>query len=506
MTITDQFAEYFIQSLKGGPGSGNFGHSGRPGKHGGSAPQSSAFTDAAAGESYDKVKYARLQAGFEKRGRQAAERFKSELRANPEFMAAQEKVKAGRAKVVETQSRAEKAKAATRTVSVEDQIKAIKKQGTDLRKELAQRKAEKDTASAKKREIYIEQKASLDDPKYLEAQSEYDAKSDAYYKKFFEYEDYKRNLKSKLAHIKLDANTPKTDDAKAADLDAIKAEVEYKIISETDGRRALEIAMDAAAKARDRAMPQKATGAIGKFREENQREAKALIPIVQKYIDRGIAGLSDKEYDEYMEMHTKLSELTDRTYAIDNIMKGGDSFLDHGSPGNAHPESPSNINSSVADGFTVFNKVAGSNPLMERTSVIVKAITGRASANADGTQINISKHDSAGVVAHELGHILEDRDPLVRQSAKAFLSSRTGGESQRPLKQITGNRAYGSSEYAKQDKFINAYMGKIYDHGSTEIVSMGMGQFATSAGRWELATKDPEYFDFMYALLHIGRV
>jgi len=104
------------------------------------------------------------------------------------------------------------------------------------------------------------------------------------------------------------------------------------------------------------------------------------------------------------------------------------------------------------------------------------------------------------VVMHELGHWLEERDPDVHTKALVFLEKRTKGERAVSLRSITGSPGYRTSEITKRNKFLDPYMGKQYSGGhATEIVSMGIEYMY--AEPIEFATKDPEYFDFMYDLM-----
>lgn len=104
------------------------------------------------------------------------------------------------------------------------------------------------------------------------------------------------------------------------------------------------------------------------------------------------------------------------------------------------------------------------------------------------------------VVVHELGHWLEDRDSNVHTKALAFLKKRTRGERAIPLSRATGNTNYRAYEMTKKDKFMHPYSGKIYKGGyATEIISMGVEHLYSEP--IEFATKDPEYFDFMYNLM-----
>lgn len=104
------------------------------------------------------------------------------------------------------------------------------------------------------------------------------------------------------------------------------------------------------------------------------------------------------------------------------------------------------------------------------------------------------------IVVHELGHWLEDKDPDVHEKAVAFLEERTEGEAAIPLQRATGNPRYRPNEMTKKDKFIHPYSGKQYSGGySTEIISMGVEHMYSEPV--EFATKDPQYFDFIYDLM-----
>jgi len=103
---------------------------------------------------------------------------------------------------------------------------------------------------------------------------------------------------------------------------------------------------------------------------------------------------------------------------------------------------------------------------------------------------------------HEMGHWLEYKVPGLQKEATDFLNRRTAGEFAQKLKKLTGKN-YKSSEVAKPDKFTNPYIGKIYPHGATEIISMGMEQlYHNPAG---FAKDDPDYFKFMYSVIHKKR-
>lgn len=113
----------------------------------------------------------------------------------------------------------------------------------------------------------------------------------------------------------------------------------------------------------------------------------------------------------------------------------------------------------------------------------------------------LSKSDLQRVVIHELGHTLENNDPIIKAQVRDFYNRRTQGERVESLAQITG-KAYGLQEVTKKDKFIAPYMGKVYYTGHTEILSMGLELFYTDPLRF--AREDPEMFDFIYSVVRVG--
>jgi hypothetical protein len=97
-------------------------------------------------------------------------------------------------------------------------------------------------------------------------------------------------------------------------------------------------------------------------------------------------------------------------------------------------------------------------------------------------------------VIHEFGHFIEDQSPGVHKSIMGFYSKRTKGC---PLTWL--GEPYGRDELTRKDKFIDAYMGKDYKGQASEILSMGLEYFFKDP--YKLATKDPEYFNFIYKLV-----
>ena len=134
---------------------------------------------------------------------------------------------------------------------------------------------------------------------------------------------------------------------------------------------------------------------------------------------------------------------------------------------------------------------------------------GRAHYNPLEKSVNVTDADESWVLVHEIGHAIEDQYPDVHQRAVEFLLKRRNGEQPQTMKQLTGSKFYKKDEIAYKDNFTEPYMGKVYTGGldiddpknyqATEIISMGVQKYYQDAGAFQAA--DPEYFDFIYAIL-----
>lgn len=120
----------------------------------------------------------------------------------------------------------------------------------------------------------------------------------------------------------------------------------------------------------------------------------------------------------------------------------------------------------------------------------------RAHYQSDGV---IRCDDSRSTMAHELMHAVEHGNRHELELSMAFLQARTAGERAQWLGSLTGNKGYGRDEVAKPDSFTNPYMGKIYRHASTEILSMGIE--GVLHGRNGLITGDPDMAAFILGRL-----
>ena len=109
--------------------------------------------------------------------------------------------------------------------------------------------------------------------------------------------------------------------------------------------------------------------------------------------------------------------------------------------------------------------------------VDVKRIRARACADPKGAYIN-GRHMDVQTVAHELGHIIEARNPAALTKSVAFRGSRTAGDSPRWL-----GPGYKRTEITLEDEWKTRggthYTGKLYrSHGTsdyaTEVLSTGL--------------------------------
>ena len=124
--------------------------------------------------------------------------------------------------------------------------------------------------------------------------------------------------------------------------------------------------------------------------------------------------------------------------------------------------------------------------------------TGGDRANYDGV-VHVSSWDGSKTVVHELGHWLEDADFQAAAAARGFLNLRTGDARPRSLATIIPGSGYRGGERAKSDRFLHPYIGKIYDSGMTEVLSMGLERMFTNPSMF--AKRDPEHFDLIWRVM-----
>jgi len=135
-----------------------------------------------------------------------------------------------------------------------------------------------------------------------------------------------------------------------------------------------------------------------------------------------------------------------------------------------------------------------------KASAIRIGIDGGKRANAVGITdrlgekvINLGSRFNKTVLFHELAHHLEN-DPIAKGASNGFLLKRREGEGVYRLRDLTGNKGYDTSEIAYKDHFTDAYVGKVYKDGVTEVFSMGVQYLANPKDAAIFAARDPEMF------------
>lgn len=163
-----------------------------------------------------------------------------------------------------------------------------------------------------------------------------------------------------------------------------------------------------------------------------------------------------------------------------------------------------------------FSNVKGITPntVYPLTDVFMKPKE-RAWANPEMGHMKLS--GSKGTTFHEMGHFIERQRPWLNKFAQDWRDSKasreargveTIGEIPSPrgniptyaLRDIVKNGGYGEDEIGVSGPFLNPYMGKIYENGATEVISMAMEHFSDSTGMAQLHSTHPELFKLMVGI------
>lgn len=123
-------------------------------------------------------------------------------------------------------------------------------------------------------------------------------------------------------------------------------------------------------------------------------------------------------------------------------------------------------------------------------------------AYRSGRTIAISPKEERRVIMHELGHVLEDNN-FVMKVAVDFLERRTEGSKTLSFKKEV-NSAYRADEFFQEGGFFSEYVGKIYrginykGRQATEVISMGLEEMFNNPHQFYLM--DKEHFELIYNL------
>jgi SPP1 gp7 family putative phage head morphogenesis protein len=125
----------------------------------------------------------------------------------------------------------------------------------------------------------------------------------------------------------------------------------------------------------------------------------------------------------------------------------------------------------------------------------IKVTETRAWMGYDG-ELNLgynSDSEKVSTLWHELGHAVENTSRTTRSQLGSWIEKRATGE-KTSLASLTGISSYGDDEIALPDAFIHPYVGKFNDHGSTEVLSMGIQHFSSVEDMLKLYRADREHF------------
>jgi hypothetical protein len=125
--------------------------------------------------------------------------------------------------------------------------------------------------------------------------------------------------------------------------------------------------------------------------------------------------------------------------------------------------------------------------------------TGIEDHGKEGT-INLDSAFDKRVLWHELAHHIE-ADPVAKMAAGKFIRRRSVDGKAYSLNSLIGGKGYRSNESAFKDHFFNPYVGKIYNHGTTEVFSMGVESFSDLLTLGQRMAQDPETLEFVAGYL-----
>ena len=164
----------------------------------------------------------------------------------------------------------------------------------------------------------------------------------------------------------------------------------------------------------------------------------------------------------------------------------------------------------IQEGVKFVNSLV--NKSVPKTKIEVQSHDGRSYAISARSKTFCKPSRGAAVVVHELAHCIEYNNKGVKDAVRGFLYHRyhTSSKDQKRIEhmgQYYARDERGLREIGFEDGFSKVwepvgednasakYVTKYYQHGSTEILSMGLEQMYRNPHK--LARKDPEFFDFL---------
>lgn len=521
--------EALISRLKGGKGSGNFGHAGRPGHVGGSAPGKQLMVAGTFGDAdLDRLGYmppdSQSQMGRAD-GVTYRQQYARELAGDPIYQAGQKKL---------LQARENFQKAYAEYAQSREQIKKYKDESGfyvktgDLKRLVSTIGELEYRLEAERSRLYQSENAGVleeDKAHQVEYVNGLRVRVAGIEKELTQAKGYADGIRNDPDYQK---GLRMEDEAKAL---VIRANKEYEEAANSpEIQAALDRGMQAAERIRSAAFGKNSFCERSKFPPRAEYLSNHLLALESERDDADTPEARKAELTQQIEAgYKEVDRIAEQSLGWNRYTRALEAEITKvAHPGDFEIDSRpltllSNVDEEIrtiqkfsAEGSKQFGGVVTENPLFDylpasgsaprakQPVAIDFTPLGRAGTSEDTARIHASHIDPPPVYVHELGHALEGRDPVLKALANRYLESRTQGEYSQRLIDLDPGSSYDKSEIVKKDKFFNPYCGKIYENHATEIISMGVAALTSSP--YVLARDDPGYFNFIYALTHLGDV
>lgn len=121
-------------------------------------------------------------------------------------------------------------------------------------------------------------------------------------------------------------------------------------------------------------------------------------------------------------------------------------------------------------------------------------------------EVNVGDNPAKTTNFHEFAHHIEYENPKLGRAALEWVKERSTSGKTQSLNRLTKSSDYDKDEVAYPDKFVEAYVGKVYKEKGkelpyTEVISMGVERFSSPEAMVKFHTKDPEHFNFTLGVL-----
>jgi hypothetical protein len=131
----------------------------------------------------------------------------------------------------------------------------------------------------------------------------------------------------------------------------------------------------------------------------------------------------------------------------------------------------------------------------------MEQIDERAYALESSKMINLGIPPDKATTFHEMAHHIEYENPELAKAAGDWVRERATSNKPQSLNKLEKTDSYDKDEIAYPDKFLAPYVGKVYENGTTEVISMGVERFSSPESMVSLYTSDREHFNFTLGVL-----